>query len=284
MKKATLWLVSLLTFIMSIFCFSSCDIINALFDISIAGTYKLYSVTTESSTYYVGDTLDGITLTADTFSFEFKDDNTFVLSSTLEVAGETVQDSISGTWSKENSTLTLTATNSGTLSLTISGDTLTMVENGYTYVFKKQTTSGVVISAPSDTIVGTYKLKYATAEGITYYIGDTVPAGFVLTPDTMIFEIIDENTFKSVEYAEYNGDTSESITTIYFHEDNTYYAVNKITFNEESDESSVTGTWTKENDVITIYDSGEAVVQLTIKDNILTYKNDENNFVVYEKQ
>ena len=133
---------------------------------------------------------------------------------------------------------------------------------------------------------GTYKLKALTVKGVTYYVGDTTPAGYVLTSDSIIFEVQDENNFKLIEKAENeDGESSEVVYTIQLNDDNTYLVAFKTTYDGEIVyEDSLTETWTKENDVITLYETGEIVMKITISDTTVTLSDGGSTLYVFEKE
>ena len=118
----------------------------------VEGTYKFYSLTVDTTTYEVGDTIPGggmfgpndMTLTADAMTLELKKDGTAISKNN----GET-HPGVTMTWSKSGNTITLTSTyvsggetQTDTQNLTLNGNEITMVANPdtpyeATYVFKK---------------------------------------------------------------------------------------------------------------------------------------------------
>ena len=112
--------------------FVACDNTN-----SIAGTYKFESMTMtmsgETVTIAAGEEYAGMTVTEDFYIIEIKDDNTFVMTMTMGTESE----SYTGTWSKNENTLSLTAEGE-TIEATIDGNKITMAMSTYaTIVLKK---------------------------------------------------------------------------------------------------------------------------------------------------
>ena len=137
MKRVKIWLVTLLALIVSMFVFSSCDVLNGLLgekqEADVVGTYKMHCIIRDGVEYGMGESPTGLTITEDMTIWEFKEDNTFVSTSNMYSITETV----SGTWTEENGKITLTVDGVEVMKMTIEGDTVSFDNQGSTWVFKK---------------------------------------------------------------------------------------------------------------------------------------------------
>lgn len=70
-------------------------------DVDITGTWKVSSVTIKDKAYQVGDTAEGLKITADMLVLKFKSNKTFEMTLT-EQSGQTQKSS--GTWEKKGDT------------------------------------------------------------------------------------------------------------------------------------------------------------------------------------
>ena len=99
MKRVKIWLVTLLTFIVSAFAFTSCEALAGIFGDSIVGTYKMCGIIKRDVTYEIGDEMEGVVLTEDMIKLEIKSDNTFVLKFN-NYLGQLTEE-CEGTWAKD---------------------------------------------------------------------------------------------------------------------------------------------------------------------------------------
>lgn len=107
----------------------------------VEGKYKFYSLTYGGTTYNIGDTYQGVVLSADTMSLELKKGGVCVTTSP--------DGSNNGTWVKDGNTITITTvyeydgeTSTDITNGTLNGEDLTLVYNSdtpyeMTYIFKK---------------------------------------------------------------------------------------------------------------------------------------------------
>ena len=104
MKRVKIWLVTLLTFLVSAFTFTSCEALAGIFGDSIVGTYKTCGIMKMGVTYEIGDEVVGVVLTENTVELEIKSDNTFVLKfNNLKTSyyEEALTEEYVGTWEKD---------------------------------------------------------------------------------------------------------------------------------------------------------------------------------------
>ena len=100
---------------------------------SIFGTYTLITVNGEELPVEVVP--PGITITSGTL--RLNSDNTYSVSTPAIFQGEPVTLTDTGTFTVDGSTIQFSGVSSGEFSGTISGNTLTMSDQGFTFVYRK---------------------------------------------------------------------------------------------------------------------------------------------------
>ena len=125
MKKAGLWLSTLLAFVLCVCCLVACG------SSSKEGTYKFSSLTIAGETYKAGQTYEGIELSKDFSTITLKSDGTAEISS--------MGMKQSGTWkTNEEDSKKIDITIMGeTQTVECSGGTITMEQEGMKFVLKK---------------------------------------------------------------------------------------------------------------------------------------------------
>lgn len=124
----------LLTILLALVLCVACLGLTACKD-DVVGTYKFYSMTADGQTVVVGSAeANEYGITADYIIMVVKEDGTATITNNMLGGDEPYV--VSGTWVKNNNSLTMTVQGESQ-TFTIDGDTLSLTEGGQTMVLKK---------------------------------------------------------------------------------------------------------------------------------------------------